>query len=98
SMTDTEASPLSAADIEIVIIDDDEDVRINTSDLLSVEYQRISTYASPAALLKRLTVNQPMVILTDLRMPDADGFEFACQALKIDPDLPVSLMTGYGDI
>ncbi|MDO6682196.1 MULTISPECIES: sigma-54 dependent transcriptional regulator [unclassified Oceanobacter] len=97
-MTDTEASPLSAADIEIVIIDDDEDVRINTSDLLSVEYQRISTYASPAALLKRLTVNQPMVILTDLRMPDADGFEFACQALKIDPDLPVILMTGYGDI
>ena len=84
--------------IEVVIVDDDADMRINTSDLLSTVYKNISTYESPKKVLDRLYLGIPMVIITDLRMPDADGFEFAKAVQKIDPDLPVILMTGYGDI
>ncbi|MBM97267.1 MAG: DNA-binding response regulator [Oceanospirillaceae bacterium] len=85
-------------DIEIVVIDDDEDVRINTCDLLSTRYQRIAHYPSPAPLLNRLRPDSAMVILTDLRMPDADGFEFAQQSLRLAPEVPVILMTGYGEV
>jgi len=85
-------------DIEIIIVDDDEDIRINTSDLLSTLFDKISLHSSPESVLKDLKINRHAVILTDLRMPNADGLEFANQVNKIDPAMPVILMTGYGDI
>ncbi len=88
----------SKQDIEIIIVDDDEDIRINTSDLLSTLFDKISLHSSPESVLKDLKINKPAVILTDLRMPNADGLEFANQVNKIDPSMPVILMTGYGDI
>lgn len=84
--------------VEIIIIDDDEDVRVNTSDLLSTEFGHISTYKSPKEVMQKLKLHSPVVVLTDLRMPDADGFEFAKHVKSVDVDLPVILMTGYGDI
>jgi len=57
-------------DIEIVIIDDDEHVRVNTLDLLSTVFSKISTYESPKKLKSQIELGVPMVILTDLRMPD----------------------------
>ncbi len=89
---------LKKDDIEIIIVDDDRDVRVNTSDLLSTLFTKISVFESPDSVLKQLKANAPLVILTDLRMPDADGFDFAREVQKIDADLPVILMTGYGDI
>lgn len=38
------------------------------------------------------------VILSDLRMPGRDGFYLLNHARGIDPDLPVILLTGEGDI
>ncbi len=84
--------------IKIIIIDDDEDIRINTQDLLSTKFSDVESYSSPKKILGKIQAGLPAVILTDLRMPDADGFEFAQQVQEIDPDLPVILMTGYGDI
>lgn len=85
-------------DIEIIVIDDDEDVRINTCDLLSTQYRHIASYDSPASVLKRIQADSAAVILTDLRMPDADGFEFAQAVLRKAPEVPVILMTGYGEV
>jgi two-component system C4-dicarboxylate transport response regulator DctD len=85
-------------DITIIIIDDDEDIRINTADLLSTQFKKIEHYNSPQKIADKISPEFPAVILTDLRMPDADGFEFAQRVHEIDPDLPVILMTGYGDI
>jgi two-component system, NtrC family, C4-dicarboxylate transport response regulator DctD len=67
-------------------------------DLLSIQYPNIIEFASPQPALAAIYPHMPAVVLTDLRMPGGDGLEFA-QALKaIDADLPVILMTGYGDI
>ncbi|MFT6387636.1 MAG: two-component system C4-dicarboxylate transport response regulator DctD [Cellvibrionaceae bacterium] len=84
--------------IAIIIIDDDEDIRINTADLLSTQFNNIELYSSPAKVIDKISTELPAIILTDLRMPDADGFEFAQKVQEIDPTLPVILMTGYGDI
>lgn len=85
-------------DIVIFIIDDDKDIRINIADLLSTQFVNIEHHASVQTVIPRISQNAPAVILTDLRMPDADGFEFSQIIRTIDPDLPVILMTGYGDI
>jgi two-component system C4-dicarboxylate transport response regulator DctD len=85
-------------DISIILIDDDKDIRISTADLLSTHFKKIESYSSPKSVLPRISTELPAVIVTDLRMPNDDGLEFACAANRIDPQLPIILMTGYGDI
>jgi len=41
---------------------------------------------------------QPAVVLTDLRLPDGDGFGVLRAAKEIDADIPVIVMTAYGSI
>jgi len=38
------------------------------------------------------------VVVSDIRMPGLDGMQFMEKALAIDPDLPVVLITGHGDV
>jgi len=94
----TIASKLDQQSITIVIVDDDRDVRENMVDLLSTQYQSIREYDSPQPALAEIKQHDPVIILTDLRMPGGDGLEFAKSILHQDADLPVILMTGYGDI
>jgi DNA-binding NtrC family response regulator len=41
---------------------------------------------------------QPAVVLTDLRLPEGDGFGVLRAAKEIDADIPVIVMTAYGSI
>jgi two-component system, NtrC family, C4-dicarboxylate transport response regulator DctD len=84
--------------ITIIVVDDDKDIRVNTVDLLSTQYQKIIEFSSPQLALAEIYPQMPAIILTDLRMPGGDGLEFSKAVKSIDPDLPVILMTGYGDI
>jgi two-component system, NtrC family, C4-dicarboxylate transport response regulator DctD len=38
------------------------------------------------------------VVVTDIRMPHIDGLELFRRLRTLDPDLPVILITGHGDI
>ena len=89
---------MNKEDIKVIIIDDDKDLRVNTADLLSTEFNSVEEYSSPKKIIHQVHLNYPAVILTDLRMPDDDGLEFFQKVKKIDPQLPVVLMTAYGDI
>lgn len=42
--------------------------------------------------------DRPAVVLTDLRLPDGDGFGVLRAAKELDPELPVVVMTAYGSI
>jgi DNA-binding response OmpR family regulator len=49
-------------------------------------------------VLARLAHGDIDVLLTDLVLPGADGIELLRAAHELDPDLPVVLMTGSGDL
>jgi len=89
---------LNKEEIEIIIVDDDEAVRENTVDLLSTIFGRCKAYESAAEVISLIKPNLPWVILTDLRMPEYDGLQFAKKVHEIDSQLPVLLMTGYGEV
>lgn len=89
---------LTKQDIEILIVDDDADVRENLVDLLSTEFDKIQAFESPVKALQLLSQNEHYVVLTDLRMPDHDGLTFAQEIQTINSNIPVILMTGYGDV
>ncbi|NNL72169.1 MAG: sigma-54-dependent Fis family transcriptional regulator, partial [Silicimonas sp.] len=42
--------------------------------------------------------NFPGVLVTDIRMPGTDGLTLMRRALEIDPEFPVILVTGHGDV
>jgi DNA-binding NtrC family response regulator len=48
--------------------------------------------------IKQLQQTQPSLVLSDLRLPDGDGFGVLRASKEFDPDVPVIVMTAYGSI
>src|SRR5687767_15915243 len=48
--------------------------------------------------VKHLQQGQPAVVLSDLRLPEGDGFGVLRASKEIDADVPVIVMTAYGSI
>ncbi|MDG3042713.1 sigma-54-dependent transcriptional regulator [Roseicyclus marinus] len=48
--------------------------------------------------LSHLDRDFPGILVTDIRMPGMDGLTLMAEALKTDPELPVILVTGHGDV
>lgn len=81
----------------ILLVDDDSDMLdMMRESLDSAEWQiATATSASAAlALARRLPL---AAVSTDLRMPGQDGLSLCRKLLEIDPDLPVVVVTGFGD-
>src|SRR5690606_14040538 len=58
----------------------------------------VAAHASAEAALRTLDEGFDGVVVTDLRMPGLDGRGLVERLGRIDPDLPVVMMTGHGDI
>jgi len=85
-------------DIRLLIVDDDRGARLGLQRLLCDEGFVAHTAESGAAALEMVRNDPPDVVLTDLHMPGMDGIEL-CHALKnLDADLPVVVITAFGDM
>ncbi|MBI2829304.1 MAG: PAS domain S-box protein [Acidobacteria bacterium] len=83
---------------EILIVDDEEDVRWLLATMLR-EYGFESVEARDGQeALEQLEVRSPAAILMDMRMPVLDGIS-ALKKIRADhPDVPIVMITAYGDI
>lgn len=82
----------------VIFIDDEEPMRHAVEQWLSVAGYDARSFSSARSALEHISAGLTGIILTDLRMPSMDGMELLRRALEIDPDIPVILMTGQGDI
>jgi two-component system, NtrC family, response regulator HydG len=82
----------------ILIIDDEPLVRGSLSELLTLSGYNVSTSSSGNEALKTIKDYTVDLIISDLKMPDLDGLQLLRKVKKINPELPVILMTGYGSI
>ncbi|MCM3881282.1 MAG: sigma-54 dependent transcriptional regulator [Vicinamibacterales bacterium] len=48
--------------------------------------------------VRTMQQSRPSLVLTDLRLPEGDGFGVLRAAKELDPQLPVIVMTAYGSI
>ncbi len=48
--------------------------------------------------MRAMQHDRPALVLTDLRLPEGDGFGVLRAAKELDPELPVIVMTAYGSI
>jgi EAL domain-containing protein (putative c-di-GMP-specific phosphodiesterase class I) len=89
--------PLLALRGRILIADDDHNLLralARTLERAGHEVIRIADGRAACEHLADLDPNDVDVVVTDITMPGADGLEVMRSAHKLDPDLPVVLMTG----
>ena len=82
----------------IVLVEDDDAFRDALTERLRLGGLEVTAFPSAEAALKTLNDRFEGVVVTDLRMPGLDGRALVERLAAIDPDLPVVMMTGHGDI
>jgi len=85
-------------DFHILIVDDDEIVREAISSLLSEEGYSVLSAMDGLDAMRVLRAESMDLVITDLRMPGADGDEVLKYAVQNDPDIVVVILTAYGTL
>jgi CheY-like chemotaxis protein len=82
----------------ILVLDDEADVRDALGQWLDVAGLAPELLSDAGAALARLTPDFPGILISDVKMPGMDGVHLLDRVLTQDPDLPVILISGHGDI
>ena len=85
-------------ELKILLVDDDEGIRTSFSTLLIKKGYNIDAKSSGMEAINSIKKSKYDILLTDLKMPNMTGIELMKEARKIDPDLGIIIMTGYGEI
>jgi len=80
------------------VIDDDPSIRWVLEKALKSADFVVSSFETADAALEHLTNNRPDVIITDIRMPGMDGFQFLDILNKQYPEIPAIIMTAHSDL
>ena len=83
---------------EIWVIDDDRSIRWVLEKALHREGVSVRVFDSGVAALQRLQDGPPAVVLSDVRMPDVDGFTVLSTISQMYPSVPVIIMTAFSDL
>ncbi|MEI7611420.1 MAG: sigma-54 dependent transcriptional regulator [Betaproteobacteria bacterium] len=84
--------------LKVLIIEDDADVRLGCEQALQLEGMLTESVAGAEEAKRRLGKDFRGVIVSDIRLPRMDGMAFLREVLAVDPELPVVLITGHGDV
>ncbi len=87
-----------ALPLRVALVEDDPPLRDATMQTLALEGAEVVAFPDARAALAWLDADFPGVVVSDVRMPGIDGIAFFARLREIDPDLPVILTTGHGDI
>ena len=82
----------------VFIVDDDPAMRDALLTLMRGAGLRARAFADGQDFLDHLPEDTTACVLTDVRMPGMDGLELMARLRVLDPDLPVILLTGHGDV
>jgi two-component system chemotaxis response regulator CheB len=82
--------------ISVLAVDDEPGMLHLVTAVLGKLYD-VVTARSTAEALQRISLTEPDVVITDVRMPGDSGLVLLGRIRESHPHIPVILMTGYGD-
>ncbi|ENO90394.1 sigma-54-dependent transcriptional regulator [Thauera linaloolentis] len=85
-------------ELKTLIIEDDPDVALGCRQALQLEGLAAECAGSAEQGLRRLGADFAGVVVSDIRLPGKDGMSLLRELQRADPELPVVLITGHGDI
>jgi CheY-like chemotaxis protein len=96
---DADTAHINNFDLDVLIVDDDEDLRVLASRALRKIGYRVSEASGGVEALEMIAKSKPDLVLLDLAMPEPGGIE-VLRILRAKPelaDLPVIVMTASSD-
>ena len=84
--------------LKVAIIDDEKDIRESISQWLTLTGYETDIFSDADSALKIIGNGYPGVVITDIRMPGLSGMELLKRLSHLDPQIPVILITGHGDV
>ncbi len=83
---------------DILIIDDEKAIRKALTEILTAEGYKTEDAADGEEGLKKFKEKTFDVVLCDIKMPKLDGIEFLQKAGEANPDVPIIMISGHGNI
>ncbi len=84
--------------LTVYLVEDDAAVQLGCVQALQLADIAVHAFDSAEALGPVLHRGLPGVVVTDMRLPGADGMSVIRRVVEMDPDLPVIMITGHGDV
>ena len=82
----------------VVVIDDDPDVREGLKALFQSVNLESRTYKSTPEFLRSKLPDQVSCLILDVRLPGLSGLDFQAELAKVNVNIPIIFITGFGDI
>jgi two-component system C4-dicarboxylate transport response regulator DctD len=85
-------------ELKVLLVEDDATVRVGSVQALELAGHAVTGFSSAEQALRLVTPGFAGIVVTDVRLPGMSGLELLSALKAIDPQLPVVLVTGHGDI
>src|SRR6478609_9040963 len=95
---ENEPDPDSARGPLIVVVDDDEDTRLNLCDILDLDGYRVEVADTARQLFARQRWEDVALVLLDRKLPDGTPQEIVPRIRREAPHVATIIVTGYADI
>jgi two-component system NtrC family response regulator len=82
----------------ILVVDDDPNSLFGICQILKDEGYQVVPAGNGKDALEKLKANNINMVITDERMPDLTGMEVLSEIKKMDPGIPVIMITAYGSV
>jgi len=82
----------------VLVVDDEEQVRNSIVQWLGLGGLTVESAANVQEAIAAVRRRAPSVVLSDFKMPQKTGMDLLHEVQKIDPDIPVVLLTAHGDV
>lgn len=83
---------------KVWIVDDDRSIRWVLEKALSGEGLDTESFDNADSLIRRLEVDTPDAIISDIRMPGTDGLQLLKHIQDSHPQVPIIIMTAHSDL
>jgi two-component system C4-dicarboxylate transport response regulator DctD len=83
---------------EVILIEDEEGVRLATVQTLELHGYAVHAFSSAEQAEGSIRPDFAGIVITDVRLPGKSGLDVLAKTVAMDPDLPVIIVTGHGDV
>lgn len=91
-------APPSPAQPCVALVDDDDDLREATTQLLDLAGYRVLSFSGGVEAAQAIGQDFDGIVISDVRMPQMSGVELFRLLQERDRDLPVLLISGHADV
>src|SRR5438067_13892436 len=87
----------STGPVQVLVVDDEEPIRNALKKFLAQQQLEVYAAGSGEEALQQLRRHRVSLMLCDIRMPGTSGVDLVPQALEIEPELAILMLTAVND-